>query len=106
MGLGARPWELDFLLPTYPGAAGAAPGMGQSYLLPDMVQEEGTEIHCKLFLTLKKHDFRGTQHPLPEWHMVGWASGFSLPHFQPDLGHSHLLDFSYLQPRELPLTPS
>lgn len=44
MGLGARPWELDCMLPTYPGTAGTAPGMGQSHLLPNMVQEEGTGI--------------------------------------------------------------
>lgn len=44
MGPGARPWELDFLLPTYPGAAGTAPRMGQSHLLLHMVQEESTEI--------------------------------------------------------------
>lgn len=44
MGLGARPWELDFMLPIYPGAAGTAPGMSQSHLLPHMIQEEGTEI--------------------------------------------------------------
>lgn len=62
-------------------------------------------FHCKLFLTLKKHDLRDTQHPLPEWHMVGWAGVFSLPHSQPDLGHNHLLGSSYLKPRELPLTP-
>lgn len=69
MGLGAKTWELNYMLPTYPGAAGTAPGMGQSHLLPHMVQEEGTGIQQLGYVPLQtlphSQETRLKRHPTP-----------------------------------------